>query len=45
MAYRTKNDVKGERKLGMRAMHAMVSDSTFDAQATLALAQQNRDAF
>lgn len=37
--------MKGERKQGMEAMRQMVSDPGFDPQVTLALAQQNLDAF
>ena len=45
MAYKTNNDMKGERKRGMDAMRAMVAAPGFDPQATLALAQRNLDAF
>ena len=45
MAYKTNNIMKGERKMGMAAMREMVNKPGFDPQATLAIAQQNLDAF
>lgn len=45
MAYRTKSELKGERKIGMAAMKRMQDAFGFDPQSTLALAQQNKDAF
>jgi len=45
MAYKTKNSMKSERKMGMAAMRDMVGKPGFDPQAALALAQQNLDAF
>ena len=45
MAYKTKNSVKGERKLGLQAVKEMEAAPGYDPQATLALAQANLDAF
>lgn len=45
MAYAAKNSIKAERKMGMAAMRAMVESPGYNVQATLTLAQQNKDAF
>lgn len=45
MAYRTNNSCKHERERGMAAMRKLTEAAGFDPQATLAVAQQNLDAF